>query len=83
MNSGSLESLLQRLVKISHLGPDFLNTFFLTITLYTDPHTVMDFMAQSYYECVARKEKRRASLSPQEAVRGARGQFNCVCLCVN
>lgn len=73
VNSGSLESLLQRLVKVSHVGPDFLNTFFMTFALYTNTHTIMDYLAKSYYECVARKEKgRRASLSPQEAVRGAR-----------
>ena len=75
VNSASLESLLQRLVKASHVGPDFLNTFFMTLPLYTDTHTVMGFLAKSYRECVEKKEKgRRASLSPQEAVRGARGE---------
>ena len=77
MNSASLNSLLQRLVKVSHLGPDFLNTFFMTMSLYTDTHTVMDFLVKSYHECVGRKEKgRRASLCPQEAVRGARGEVS-------
>ena len=77
MNSASLDSLLQRVVKVSHLGPDFVNTFFMTMPLYTDTHTVMGFLLKSYYECVGRKEKgRRASLCPQEAVRGARGEFS-------
>lgn len=73
VNCGSLDSLLQRLVRVNHLGHDFLNTFFMTISLYTDNHTVMDYLVRAYKECVARKEKRRrASLSPHEAVRGAR-----------
>lgn len=49
----------------------------MTISLYTDNHTVMDYLVRAYKECVARKEKRRrASLSPHEAVRGARGGWS-------
>ena len=47
----------------------------MTYTLYTESHCVIDFLSQSYNECIATRERRkRASLNPQEAVRGARGE---------
>ena len=65
---------MQRLVKVGYQGLDFLNTFFMTYTLYTDSHSVMDFLTKAYHECIEQKEKaRRGSLNPQEAVRVHRG----------
>lgn len=75
VNCGNVDSLLQRLVKVSYFGLDFLNTFLMTFPLYTDAHTVMDFLTKSYHDCLEKKDKsRRGSLSPQDAVRDARGR---------
>ena len=73
MNCGNLESLLQRLVKVSYFGLDFLNTFLMTFPLFTDAHTIMNFLKKTYHACLERKEKvRRGSTNPEDAVRDAR-----------
>ena len=74
VNSGSLDCLLDRLVKISYFGLDFLNTFLMTFPLYTDAHTVFDYLERSYWECLRNREKRRGSVIPLDAVRDARGE---------
>ena len=75
VNCGNLESLLNRLVKVSHYGLDFLNTFLMTFHLYTTAHHVLDFLISSYHECLsARERKRSGSITPQDAVRDARGE---------
>lgn len=66
--------MLDRLVKISYFGLDFLNTFLMTFPLYTDANTVFDYLEKSYWECLQTREKRRGSVSPQDAVRDARGE---------
>lgn len=73
VNCGNLESLLQRLVKVSYFGLDFLNTFLLTFPLFTNAHTVMDFLQKTYKDCLDKRERvRRGSISPEDAVRDAR-----------
>lgn len=79
MNSGKLDYLLERLVKINYFGLDFLNTFLMSFPLYTNAQTVFDFLEKSYRECLQSREKRRGSINPQDAVRDARGE----CLCVD
>ncbi len=64
---------MERLVKISHFGLDFLNTFLMTFPLHTNAHTVFDFLEKSYWDCLQVRERRRGSVSPHEAVRDARG----------
>ena len=74
VNSGTLDSLLQRLVKISYFGLDFLNTFLMTFPFYTDAHNVLDFLVTSYHDCQEmRLRPRRGSMTPQDCVRDARG----------
>ena len=48
----------------------------MTFPLYTDAHKVFDYLEKSYWECLQLREKRRGSVSPQEAVRDARGMLN-------
>ena len=73
VNCGNLDSLLQRLVKVSYFGLDFLNTFLLTFPLFTNSHTVMDFLQETYRACLDKRERtRRGSISPEDAVRDAR-----------
>lgn len=73
VNCGDLESLLQRLAKVNHFGLDFLNTFLMTFPLYTSAHAVMDFLEESFHECLGRRERKRSgSITPQDAVRDAR-----------
>lgn len=74
VNSGNLECLLERLVKISYFGLDFLNTFLMTFPLFTNAHTVFDHLEKSYSECLRSREKRRGSVTPLDAVRDARGE---------
>ena len=75
VNCGTLESLLERLVKVSHYGLDFLNTFLMTFPLYTTAHHVLDFLSKSYHNCLGTRERKRSgSVSPQDAVRDARGK---------
>jgi hypothetical protein len=73
VNSGNLDCLLERLVKISYFGLDFLNTFLLTFPLFTNAHTVLDHLEKNYWDCLRLREKRRGSVSPLDAVRDARG----------
>ena len=74
VNCGNLDSLLQRLVKVSYFGLDFLNSFLMTFPIYTNAHTVIDFLIRNYFACVEKREKtRRGSMLPQDAVRDARG----------
>ena len=73
VNSGNLDNLLDRLIKIGYFGLDFLNTFLMTFPLFTDPHTVFDFLEKNYWECMHSREKRRGSVTPLDAVRDARG----------
>ena len=44
MNCGNLDSLLQRLTKVSYFGLDFLNTFLTTFPIFTTAHVVLDFL---------------------------------------
>ena len=75
VNCGNLDSLLERLVKVSHYGLDFLNTFLMTFPLYTTAHHVLDFLSASYHSCVSSRERKRSgSITPQDAVRDARGE---------
>ena len=74
VNCGTLESLLERLVKVSHYGLDFLNTFLMTFPLYTTAHHILDFLSKSYHDCLSTRERKRSgSITPQDAVRDARG----------
>ena len=85
VNCGTLESLLERLVKVSHYGLDFLNTFLMTFPLYTTADHVLDFLSKSYHDCLSTRERKRSgSITPQDAVRDARGMGGelCVCVCV-
>ena len=76
VNCGNLESLLERLVKVSHYGLDFLNTFLMTFPLYTTAHHVLDFLVTSYHSALhSRERKRSGSITPQDAVRDARGEW--------
>ena len=61
-------------MKINYFGLDFLNTFLMTFPLYTDANTVFDFLENYYWECLQAREKRRGSVTPQAAVRDARGK---------
>ena len=74
VNSGKLDFLLDRLVKISYFGLEFLNCFLMSFPLYTDSHTVFDFIEKKYQESLSSREKRRGSISPMDAVRDARGE---------
>lgn len=75
VNCGTLESLLERLVKVSHYGLDFLNTFLMTFPLYTTAHHILDFLSKSYHDCLSTRERKRSgSVTPQDAVRDARGE---------
>ena len=75
VNYGNLESLLQRLVKVSHYGLDFLNTFLMTFPLYTTADHVLEFLSSSYHDCLSSRERKRSgSITPQDAVRDARGE---------
>lgn len=67
--------MLERLVKISYFGLDFLNTFLLTFPLFTNGKTVLDHLEKSYWECLRSREKRRGSVTPLDAVRDARGMW--------
>ena len=79
VNCGSVESLLERLVKVSYYGLDFLNTFLMTFDLYTNAHTVLDFLDKSYHDILHERERRRSgTISPQDAISSIRG----VCVCV-
>ena len=75
VNCGTLESLLERLVKVSHYGLDFLNTFLMTFPLYSTAHHILDFLSKSYHGCLSTRERKRSgSIVPQDAVRDARGE---------
>lgn len=52
VQSASLESLLQRLTTVRYSGMAFINTFLATYTLFTDAHTVMDFLVNSWQHCL-------------------------------
>ena len=52
VQSGNLDSLLQRLTTVGYSGMAFINTFLATFPLYTDSHTIMDFLIHSWQQCV-------------------------------
>jgi len=52
VQSGNLDSLLQRLTTVGYSGMAFINTFLTTFPLFTDAHTVMDFLIDSWYHCL-------------------------------
>jgi len=60
--SGNLDTLLQRLTTVGYSGMAFLNTFLTTLPLFTDTHTVMDHLADSYNQCL------KPSISTAESV---------------
>ena len=52
VSSASLDSLLQRLTTVGYSGMIFINTFLTTLPLFTDTHTVMDHLVDSYDQCL-------------------------------
>lgn len=52
VHSGNLDSLLQRLTTVGYSGMGFINTFLTTFPLFTDAHTIMDFLINSWYHCL-------------------------------
>ena len=62
VSSGNLDSLLQRLTTIGYSGIAFINTFLTTLPLFTDTHTVMDHLVDSYDQCL------KPSLSTADSV---------------
>ena len=76
-------------MKISCFGHNFLNTFLLSFPFYTDANSVLDFLEKSLTEGIRLRERRRGSVTPQDAIRDARGTairkyfltfFHCVAL---
>ncbi|XP_065912792.1 ras-specific guanine nucleotide-releasing factor 2-like isoform X1 [Dysidea avara] len=62
VSSASLDSLLQRLTTVGYSGMTFINTFLTTLPLFTDTHTVMDHLVDSYHQCL------KPSLTTTESV---------------
>ncbi|XP_063690707.1 ras-specific guanine nucleotide-releasing factor 1-like isoform X2 [Bolinopsis microptera] len=62
MNSGqtpkvryaSLDKLLERLMDARFLGVEYLNTFLLTYRCFTDGHTVLGYIINTYYDALAK-----------------------------
>ena len=52
VSAASLNSLLQRLTTVGYSGMTFINTFLTTLPLFTDAHTVMDHLVNSYDQCL-------------------------------
>jgi len=52
VSSASLDSLLERLITVGYSGMAFINTFLTTLPLFTDTHTVMDHLVDSYDQCL-------------------------------
>ena len=46
VNSGDMKNLLERLVRVSYMGLDFLNTFLTTFPLFTTSTVVMEFLVK-------------------------------------
>ena len=51
IQSGNLDSLLQRLTTVGYSGMAFINAFLTTFPLFTDAHTIMDFLFNSWKQC--------------------------------
>jgi len=72
--SASLNSLLQRLTTVGYSGMTFINTFLTTLPLFTDTHTVMDHLVDSYEQCL------KPSLTTTESV-FALATCTCISVC--
>ncbi|KAL5481996.1 hypothetical protein EMCRGX_G022274 [Ephydatia muelleri] len=73
VNCGTLDSLLQRLVRVSFFNLDFLTTMLVTFPLFTNAHILLDFIVTALMENLNQRERQtRPVVRPEEAVKNAR-----------
>ncbi len=61
-------------MKVNYYGLDFLNTFLMTFDLYTNAHTVLEYLETHYRDIIHERERRRSgTISPQDAISTIRG----------
>lgn len=72
VNCGTLDSLLQRLVRANYFNLDFLTTMLMTFPLFTNAHVILDFIVTNLMENLNQREKHRPIIRPEEAVKNAR-----------
>lgn len=68
VHSASLESLLQRLTVVGYSGMAFINTFLAMFPVFTDAHTVMDFLISSWHQCLKSQPHSQSMFSFAESM---------------